>query len=504
MLIIVAVGLLGVMSCSIRREAPPPQEASAASHGERLAQQQCGTCHLAVSAASLDKETWLKSVLPAMAPKLGVNVLWENEYYMDQQDGSDAALSLAEWKEIVAYFRNEAPDSLHLPESSPTPPENLPLFDVRVPQWDSSHRPSATGMVAIQPSTRQIYSSDVVAKKIYRWDQNLEPTVVEQTGLLGVDVSFSEDADGDPHGIFTSIGTMRAVNAANGEVRDVNLVEGTSRVLAQDLPRPVCSLPGDYNKDGLRDWIVCGFGHDIGSLYLLQQQPDHTFAKTVLRDVPGAVDAQAGDFNHDGWLDVMVLFAHADEGVWLFENDARGGFDGKNVLRFPPVYGSSSLQLADVNGDHELDILYTSGDNADYSNILKPYHGVYVFVNQGPGRYKKSYFYHLDGATKAIAADFDDDGDLDISAIAFFASLNDQSAHNFVYLEQTGPLKFAPHAPDFQRYGRWISMDAGDVNGDTDLDLVLGNYARRYPDRESRGADANAHIPFVVLENQTH
>lgn len=82
-------------------------------------------------------------------------------------------------------------------------------------------------------------------------------------------------------------------------------------------------------------------------------------------------------------------------------------------------------------------------------------------------------------AALSIAADFDDDGDRDIAAIAFFADLEDESAKDFVYLEQTGPLAFTPHAPPLQYAGRRLTMDAGDYDADADVDLMLSNYAAR-------------------------
>lgn len=472
------------------------------SEGKRLMQKHCSTCHLPVSAASLDKETWLNGVLPAMAPKLGINVLWENEYYPDKSAPPDSSISMEDWLAIVEYFRREAPDTLRVPEPPATLQSDVPGFSVRTPQWDRDRRPAATSMVEIDSAGSHIYSADATAGTIHRWNERLVPSSIDHPGLVGVDVAFVGDTSGSRHAVFTSIGTMRAVNARNGTVWDLNLATDSSRMIAQQLPRPVRSVPGDFNNDGLRDWIVCGFGHTIGGLYLFEQQPDHSFEKQTLRGVPGAVDAHTGDFNGDGWLDVVVLFAHGDEGIWMFTNDQTGGFTSRNLLRFPPVYGSNSFQLADFNEDGQLDILYTAGDNADYSTILKPYHGIYLFLNRGDYQYEQAYFYHFDGATEAIAADFDEDGDLDIGAIGFFADLKDESAKDFVYLEQTEPMAFTPHAPPIQHYGRWISMDAGDVDGDGDRDFALGNYARRYLNRDDVEADSTAHIPFIVLENE--
>ena len=46
---------------------------------------------------------------------------------------------------------------------------------------------------------------------------------------------------------------------------------------------------------------------------------------------------------------------------------------------------------------------------------------------------------------------------------------------SFVYLEQTSPFQFkASTIKEFDE-GRWLTMDAGDVDGDGDDDIVLGS-----------------------------
>lgn len=467
--------------------------------GRQLAQTHCQSCHLPVSPTSLDSTSWVNGVLPAMAPHMGIQVLWDNDYYNPdgrQPAESDSTVTLPEWRAIIAYFKSQAPDTLQLPNPPDNLQKNLPGFSVRRPR--ANRRPPATAMVKIDPLRHHIYSSNVTSERLFRWDSSLTRTSLKVPTQKGVDLQFVRDSTGLRHAVLTSIGTMRAINVATGSVQNLNLDTGSSQTLAEKLPRPVCALPGDYNRDGLRDWVVCGFGHDIGGLYLLEQQPNHTFQKTILRNVPGAVDAETGDFNHDGRLDVMVLFGHAKEGVWLFLNDKRGEFEKKNLIRFPPHYGSSSLQVTDFNNDGRPDLLYTSGDNADYSTILKKFHGAYVYINQGDFQYEKRAFFHLNGATEAIARDFDEDGDLDIAVIGFFADINDPSAQDFVYLEQTDAMEFVPYAPPIADQGRWISMDAGDYDDDEDLDLVLGNFARRYAGTEDTPRSLR---PFLVLEN---
>jgi hypothetical protein len=199
----------------------------------------------------------------------------------------------------------------------------------------------------------------------------------------------------------------------------------------------------------------------------------------------------------------MVLFGSGDEGLWLFLNDQKGGFTGKDLLRFPPVYGSSSFQLADINHDGKPDLIYTAGYNYRDSRILKPYHGLYIFINQGNWQFKKTYFYPINGCTKAIAADFDGDGDLDIATIAFFADMKNNPSESFIYFEQDKAMNFKPHAIPVSNYGRWMSMDVADLNNDGKPDIVLGNYSTGFLFQPGLKPFWEKDLPLIVLENHT-
>ncbi|HTE11314.1 MAG TPA: VCBS repeat-containing protein, partial [Chitinophagaceae bacterium] len=147
-------------------------------------------------------------------------------------------------------------------------------------------------------------------------------------------------------------------------------------------------------------------------------------------------------------------------------------------------------------------IVYTCGDNADFSIVLKPYHGVYIFLNEGNNHFSQKYFFPINGCYKAIAKDFDGDGDLDIASIAFSADFASQPGEGFVYLENKGNYQFKPFTlPDCQK-GRWLTMDAGDLDGDGKPDIVLGNFSIRPADVQPH-ADWQKGPPFIFLKNSS-
>ncbi|MCX6214199.1 VCBS repeat-containing protein [Spirosoma sp.] len=493
-----AVATLAILigSCQSGQENDP-----LVAEGKRLAEQHCGNCHLVPAPQLLDKGTWTKHVLPAMASNLGLEVYPDGLYYA----GPNAAISFDNWQKLIAYYQTLAPETLK-PANKPEPVrDDWAMFSLEKPQPDTT-KTAMTTLVAMDTIGHQLYTSDALRSDVTRWDKHLNPTLFRQFNSAAVDAQFFRDERGQERSLFTTLGTMQAADIARGELVSLGLTasKGTDlSTIAMQLPRPLKSLPVDVNKDGLTDWVVCGFGHTTGGLYWLKQQPNHQFTKMTIKEVPGASQAITGDFNSDGWPDLMVLFAHADEGIWLFQNDKKGGFTEKNLLRFPSVYGSTSFQLVDFNKDGKLDILYTCGDNSDYSKIMKPYHGLYIYLNQGNFAYKQAYFYPINGCTKAIATDFDKDGDLDIATIAFFADFKNNPAEGFLYLEQQKPLQFQPHAVPVSAYGRWICMDVNDIDQDGDADIVLGNFSKTFVIQEGLKPTWDTHLPLIVLKNKT-
>jgi FG-GAP-like repeat len=257
----------------------------------------------------------------------------------------------------------------------------------------------------------------------------------------------------------------------------------------------------DLNQDGLTDYLICEFGNLTGALSWMENLGNGKYQRRVIRAVPGAIKAYIQDYNHDGLPDLWVMFAQGDEGIFLFTNQGHGHFKEESLLRFPPAYGSSYFELADFNHDGYPDILYTCGDNADYSVVLKPYHGVYIFMNDGKNHFTQKYFFPVNGCYKAMARDFDGDGDLDLAVISFFADYAHQPEEGFVYLENKGNFEFQPHTLEEGKSGRWLTMDAGDLNGDGKIDLFLGNFSIA-PGFSKSSVDWAKSPPFLFLKNK--
>lgn len=461
----------------------------------------CGGCHMVPDPTLLDKNTWKKRVLPAMAKQLGLEVWQESSYFQ----GENAKINIDDWNKILAYYDSLAPESLAPLEKFTKPGINQTLFELLLPPVQNNTIATTT-VVKIDTIDHRFWFGTAAENKLSILNSALKP--ITSIPLPSPPVAVFNDTN---HAIITCIGDLKAIDVPLGGLYWYDKASSQSRSIIpnEKFIRPINTIEINVNNDGLKGYIVSAFGHNEGGLYLLKQKKDRSFEKIAIREIAGATQSVVTDFNNDGWADFITLFAHGDEGIWLFLNDKKGSFETICLLRFPPVYGSSSFQFIDMDQDNNPDIVYTAGDNSDYSRILKPYHGVYIFKNMGNKEFKQHYFYPINGCTKAIAADFDKDGKMDIATIAFFADLKNKSFEKFIYLknsikDSSPNFQFEASYPDIELEGRWICMDAGDVDGDGDIDIMLGNYSKGFINQENVVPNWNIKTPFIILKNKTH
>jgi hypothetical protein len=318
-------------------------------------------------------------------------------------------------------------------------------------------------MVRFRPGRKEIWlASGLKTVEKFTIDLNLKSTM--RTPSAVVDVID----DGDQ--IYLSIGNILPNEDRNGRIFTISDRAQKGKLLVDSLHRPVQMLKSDIDKDGVDDLIVLEYGFETGQVRMVNGK---TGVSSILSHQPGARNIHLRDVDKDGFPDMYILFAQAREQVSLFHNLGDGKFKEEIVLQFPSVYGSSYLDIADMNNDGFDDMILSNGDNADYSIVRKSFHGVRIYLNNGKDQFKESWFYPAFGATKTLTADFDNDGDQDMAMIAFFSEAD--IGGSFLYFENKQELHFNVsnlRVPD----ARWLVMESADMDNDGDLDLILGNF----------------------------
>lgn len=471
--------------------------------GEALALKHCQSCHLLPGPSLLNAKSWDEGVLPNMGPYLGIfrhqfhqYPSGKNDRYLDSNFyPKQPALSTEEWQHIIDYYTATSPDSMPAQERNNQITNSLHLFEIKKP---SQHLVSPTTCF-VKFTEQGLVLADYGTGNIYRLNSQLLPVDSIHVGGPVVHIDFKKDRM-----IVCDIGQMNPNNGKFGKLKIISTGQkgkwmADTVALISGLARPVHITATDLNGDSLQDYIACEFGFMTGSLSWYQNLDNNRFKQNILRPFPGALQVYVRDHNKDGLPDLWALFSQGEEGVFLFTNKGNGQFEQQQVLRLPPSYGSTFFELIDFDKDGDEDMVYTCGDNADFSPVLKPYHGVYVFLNDGANRFTQHFFFPINGCYKALARDYDNDGDLDIAAISFFADYEKQPQESFVYLDNRQG-KFFPLSFPEATTGRWLTMDAGDFDNDGQTDLVLGNFSKAPAILRSK-TDWSQGPAFILLKN---
>ena len=441
---------------------------------ERLARQYCGSCHAFPNPSLLDKKTWADKVMPEMAFRMGLDNSALNTISFEDQSAilrslpTHAMISNENWEIIKRYYSENAPDSLINPEQ--VIGDTLKQFTAFPVHLKMSYNQTVT-VIKHDSATRRILVGNRPGKL---YELNVQFKVMDSLPLLSAPSKLTLQENGNLEILL--MGIMDPNEQPKGSIKKLDHRDRKITQLLDSLQRPVDFVSADLDNNGTTDYVVCNFGNYTGSLMAFQSGADGKFNKYVLQHLPGARRVILKDIDGNGTIDILALMAQGDERIIAFYNQGNFQFRMSTLLRFQSVYGSSYFEIADFNDDGKFDILHTSGDNADYSPVLKPYHGLRIFLNSGSNDFKEHWFYPMHGASQARVNDFDGDGDPDIAAISFFPDFKKHPEHGFIYLENTSQ-GFVPQITPLARKGRWITMEMSDIDGDGDSDVVLGSLA---------------------------
>ncbi len=242
----------------------------------------------------------------------------------------------------------------------------------------------------------------------------------------------------------------------------------------------------DVNGDGMDDFYVSGATGEAGRLYLQSvsghfthaPQPDFiadaayedTRCLFLDADRDGDPDLYVGSGGSEVAPPGSPPLAYNDR---LYRNDGRGHFTRADAaLPGDKPAATGCVKAADYDNDGDLDI-FTG------IRLLPGAYGIpmssYLVKNDGKGKFSLANrqdapeLQDLGMVTDAVWSDVDNDSDPDLVIVGEYMPLT-------LFVNTRGKLKKTVPKGMEQSHGWWNTIEAADIDGDGDMDYILGNF----------------------------
>lgn len=454
----------------------------------------CGDCHETPSPGAFPKVAWDEEV------RRGYDFYFKS---------GRTDLTLPDFEQVVDWFKRQAPSEIVVPR--PTGPDSPSKLRFRT-------SPIAADLQELdrQPVASFIRFGDLApgepgallwcnmqSGELRAVDPHRPHSDSRLLGLAANPVHASPcdlDGDGRLDLVVADLGQFLPSDHTDGKVvwlRNTTDAGWQSIVLQAGLGRVADVEPGDFDADGDVDLVVAEFGWwKTGRIILLENMGSASSAAGVpafrmseLDPRHGTIHVPVVDLDGDGRLDFVALISQEYETVIAFMNDGAGGFRRETIFAAnEPSFGSTGIQLVDLDRDGDLDVLYTNGDSFD-SFYLKPFHSIRWLENQGTFPFLDRELALMPGVHRALACDLDGDGDLDIAACSLLPDrMHDREARqeldSVLWLEQAGAGTFVRHRLEGGACEH-PALEVGDFDADGDVDMAVGTFGysaqARYP-----------------------
>ncbi|MBF0188290.1 MAG: VCBS repeat-containing protein, partial [Magnetococcales bacterium] len=221
----------------------------------------------------------------------------------------------------------------------------------------------------------------------------------------------------------------------------------------------------DLDKDGHRDMVVSSPAND--AVYWFKNSGSSSFSlNTLTTNITHPTALSIADGDKDGDLDIAVHTSSQGNLYWM-ENDGSQAFNP--ILVASGVGTTSTMRFSDLDGDGDRDMVVGLADGSIVWYGNQGSSGTAAFRDSGQSLGAR------DGSDVAVG-DLDGDGDLDLFvANGQEGGAADDTYRNQVWLNDgSGTFTDNGQAGSFGNNDYNTSVALGDVDGDGDLDALLG------------------------------
>ena len=317
--------------------------------------------------------------------------------------------------------------------------------------------------------------------------QTIELVLRDTIAPLRLD-SADFDGDGQNELILSDIGILWPSDEKAGKVMLLDISNNSEdynpQIVIQDIGRVTCAEAADLDSDKDLDLTLCEFGHLNGSVGWLENLGENNWTWHKLETKPGTIEALPIDIDGDGDYDIVSIISQLSEQIVVFWNDGFGNFTSEILFNASTTFfGMSGINIADIEGDGDQDILFTNGDVLDgdfpEDENLWDYHGLSILENLGNGEFDYQRLIAFTGAYDSAMFDIDNDGVEEIVVVGFKPSVGDRVDYgdqpNIAWLDYSNS-SWTPIFPENDIDTPLISLEVMDYDGDGHQELIAATH----------------------------